>query len=355
MVEPMAGLTPLMKRIRDRFRRCREAGSGKESPLNFWDRTVAQVRRSGGSPRDVSLPPGVLFFENLYLWERAVMEPISGRRQDTLIDWFWRTYVGKKVEKALSVSCGTGYWERRISSQGYASAIDAFDASAGVLRWARDLAREKGLSNINYRQADLNTERLPAGEYDVVVSVAALHHLLDLEHGLDEIRRCLKPGGYLVFDEYVGPNRMQWSDRALEIVNEILSFLPARLRVQARHGIIKEREERVAVEKMKEIDPTEAARSEDILPLVKERFERVEVKPYGGALLMPLFMNIIGNFDSRRPEDRLVLDFCLELEKILLREKILDPIFVLGVAQKQAGKDGDGSVPVGPTETLELL
>lgn len=301
----------------------------------FWEDAVRKVRRRGGSPRDVSMPPGVIFFENLYLWERAVMEPISGRRRDTPLDWFWRTHVGGRVSRTLSVSCGTGYWERRMAEMGFSATVDAFDYSEAALEWARDLARKKGFSNISYRRADINSVELEPGGYDVVVSVAALHHVLELEHALDQIHRALKPGGLLFFDEYIGPNRMQWPDRVLEVANEILACIPKHKRVRFGDGSIKKREDRVPVERMLETDPTEAVRSEEIIAMVRDRFETVEIKPYGGTLLMPLFMNIVGNFNPEADGDRLILDFCLAAEKILLREKVLEPVFAVGAARKK--------------------
>ncbi len=307
----------------------------KKPAREFWDGSVRRARERGESDRSVSMPPGVLFFENLYLWERAVMEPISGRRQDTPIDWFFRTFVKEKAKRALSLSCGTGFWERRLVSMGFASRVDAFDTSESCLEWASELAAKEGLSGIEYRLADANTVELPKEAYDFAVSVAALHHVENLEHLLAQVSASLKPGGWLVFDEYVGPNRMQWSDRVLEIVNEVLGILPERYRISVRDGLPKVREERFPVEKMIEIDPSEGVRSEEIIPLVERYFQLAARRQYGGAILMPLFMNIVGNFDAAREEDRMILDFCLLLEKTLLREKVVPANGVLGVARRR--------------------
>jgi len=244
---------------------------GQEGNESFWDRAARKARKAGGDSRDVSMPPGILFFENLYLWERAVMEPISGRREDTPLDWFFRTFVRRKSERALSISCGTGFWERRIARMGFAAEIDAFDYSRACLEWARDLAAQEGIKNIHYRQADINTIDLPPERYDFVVSVAALHHVQNLEHALGQISRSIKPGGLFFYDEYVGPNRMQWSDEVLKIVNSTLKIIPSRYRRSVTGGL-KEKQERVTVEQMIEIDPTEAVRSEDILPLTGRYF-----------------------------------------------------------------------------------
>jgi 2-polyprenyl-3-methyl-5-hydroxy-6-metoxy-1,4-benzoquinol methylase len=300
----------------------------------FWDLAVEKIRRKGGSSRDVSMPPGVIFFENLYLWKRAVMEPISGRHDDNPIDWFFNTFVNEKAARALSISCGTGFWERRLSQMDFAESIDAFDYSQACLDWAREKASEKGLDNINYWQADINEIKLQRNHYDFVISVAALHHVDNLEHVLQEINGSLKPGGLFFYDEYIGPNRMQWTDEVLAEVNRVLATMPSRYRRQVSGGM-KKKETRVPIEKMIEIDPTEAVRSEDILPLTGKYFEVLEKREYGGAILMPLFMNIIGNFDASREEDRRILDYCLKLEKELLEDGVLPANGVAVVCRKK--------------------
>lgn len=47
---------------------------------------------------------------------------------------------------------------------------------------------------MTYEVADLNTAKLPKETYDVVYVHAALHHVFQLEHLLDQIKQTLKPG-----------------------------------------------------------------------------------------------------------------------------------------------------------------
>jgi SAM-dependent methyltransferase len=306
-------------------------GADKNEP--FWDKAVRDARERGKSPQDVSMPPGIMFFENRYLWERSVMEPISGKLNDTVTDWFWRTHIGRKVDRVLSICCGTGFWERTIVSRDFANRVDAFDGSVAAIEWARDLAVEEGLQGINYWHDDVNTIQLEKNSYDVVMSMAALHHVLNLEHVMQEVSGALKPGGLLIYDEYVGPNRIQWDDKTLQIVNSILEILPDRYKVKTQYGNLKTEENRVPIERMIQIDPTEAIRSEDIIRLSEKYFDVVDRKFYGGAILFPLFMNIVGNFDADRESDRLTMDFCLNVEKILLREKVILPNFAVMVCR----------------------
>jgi hypothetical protein len=64
-------------------------------------------------------------------------------------------------------------------------------------------------------------------------------------------------------------------------------------------------------------DPTEAVRSEDVLPLAR-RFFRVEKEYiYGGGLLNPLLYRIVANFRSGyRPDDMLLARLCIAEQRL---------------------------------------
>src|SRR6185503_14217681 len=100
----------------------------------------------------------------------------------------------------------------------------------------------------------------------------------------------MKPEATLIVNEYVGPNRFQFTDRQLEIMNALLAALPKRLRGSY------DRKERPDLAFMIDHDPSEAVRSEDLLPMIAERFEVMESKKSGGTILMHLLYDIVQNF-----------------------------------------------------------
>jgi hypothetical protein len=55
--------------------------------------------------------------------------------------------------------------------------------------------------------------------------------------------------------------------------------------------------------------------------------ERVEFKPYGGAVFHPLFSRIMGNFQGRDEVVRLILEF----EAILMEEGVLEADYLWAV------------------------
>ena len=110
-----------------------------------------------------------------------------------------------------------------------------------------------------------------------MVAHSILHHIENLEHAFDEIEKAMKPDATLIGNEYVGPNRFHFSDRALSIMNELLSCLPP------RSGSY-ERKERPRPEFMIKNDPTEAVRSEDLVPMIEQRFDVLDRKELGGTI-----------------------------------------------------------------------
>ena len=67
-----------------------------------------------------------------------------------------------------------------------------------------------------------------------------------------------------------------------------------------------------------ESDPSEAVRSEEIIPVASNYFEILEERNMGGTILHMLLSDIIDNFDQTREEDRVILKFLCYLEKNMI-------------------------------------
>ena len=104
----------------------------------------------------------------------------------------------KKPIKVLSLGCGFGVIERVLRSSDYCQLIHGVDVAEGAIEGARKAAQDEGLDGLTYEVADLNTAKLPKETYDAVYVHAALHHVFQLEHVLDQIKQTLKPGGLFV-------------------------------------------------------------------------------------------------------------------------------------------------------------
>jgi ubiquinone/menaquinone biosynthesis C-methylase UbiE len=98
----------------------------------------------------------------------------------------------------VDIGCGPGTAARRAGRLG--ASVVGVDPSPVMLRVARLLTR----TSDRVRYADGTAEALPLldDSASVVWAIASVHHWGDLEAGLREVRRILRPGGCLVAIEW---------------------------------------------------------------------------------------------------------------------------------------------------------
>jgi SAM-dependent methyltransferase len=193
-------------------------------------------------------------------------------------DWLKRSLNGRRLGRALSIGCGTGALERDLVRKDIVGTIDALDGSTNSLRVARETAVAEGMiDRIRYFAADFNEPALPRRTYDAVFIHQAAHHVAKLEKLFRAILRTLKPGGMLYLDEFVGPTRHHWNDETVKPYREIYASLPDRAK----------RAPELSLPVMYD-DPSEAIRSDEILPQLRVGFDVEVVRGYGGNLLAVL-------------------------------------------------------------------
>lgn len=103
-----------------------------------------------------------------------------------------RTSPGDQV---LDVAAGAG--EPAITAAklvGPTGSVLATDISSNLLEYAKQAAREQGVTNLETRVMDGEHLELPDGAFDVVLSRVGLIYFPDQQRALTEIRRVLKPG-----------------------------------------------------------------------------------------------------------------------------------------------------------------
>jgi SAM-dependent methyltransferase len=263
---------------------------------------------------------------------------VSGDAAEHWLAFVQRTFVPRGTDFGLSIGCGSGVLERHAVRAGLCQAMDACDVSPGAVAIAEQLARDEGCADrLRYFVCDLNTARLEGGKYGICFSGAALHHVENLEHALAEIRRALRPEGVLVLLEYVGPNRFQWDEKVQQLMNQLLSIIPAPYRTSLKEpGAVKEHVLRPAVDQVVAVDPSEAVRSADILPVLERSFDIVYRADLGGTLLQFLLADIVGNFKADNPHDAALLELLILFEETLVKEGVIPSDFVLVVARPHA-------------------
>ena len=266
------------------------------------------------------------------LTERYINRKVTGDDEAYWVDWAAGKYLDCPVEDGLSLGSGSGYIERRVIDRGYSRTMEGVDISAEAVRLACHAAEGRP---VTYRKFDLNRDSLGKERYDFVISAAALHHVTNLEHCLSEVHRSLKGGGLLFMHEFVGPDRFQWTDSQLDLMNRVYALLPDRYRHNRITGEAHASIERKPIGHMIEADPSEAVRSSEVLSVVSRFFETVELREIGGALLHPLLEGIIGNFDEGNPCDAALLKMIIALDDACTVRNYLSSDFVVLVGRKR--------------------
>ena len=98
-------------------------------------------------------------------------------------------------DAVADIGCGPGTAARHAARVG--ASVVGIDPAPVMLRLARFLTR-RSLRAVRYAEGSAEALPLPDSSVSVVWSIASVHHWADLDAGLHEARRVLKPGGRLV-------------------------------------------------------------------------------------------------------------------------------------------------------------
>ena len=246
-------------------------------------------------------------------------------------------FTAAKPLNALSVGCGTGRNEIRWAKTGVFQHIEAFDLSAERIEAARRYAEEEGLAEqVHFFTADMYHLKVLEAHYDVILAENALHHFTPLAEAIARLDRMLKPGGYFILRDFVGPSRFQWTPRQLEVVEALLTLLPEHYRTRWGTGSVKRRFYRPGRLSMLLSDPSEAAESASILPLLRLQFDNVEHHDLGGTILQLVFDDIAHHFLNDDETTQALLDLCFHTEDVLLATGVVTSDFAFSIFRKPA-------------------
>jgi SAM-dependent methyltransferase len=211
-------------------------------------------------------------------------------------------------------------------SSGLFSKIEVMDIAEGLLRKQQQLTLDRGITQIDYIRQDFNELKLEENAYDVIFSVGTIHHTENLELLFDQINRALKDDGKLIVRDYIGPNRLQFTDLQLGIINQILSILPEKYKKKSDGSII-DTVFSCDLNHLMKVDPSEAVRSQDIVEIIKLAYT-------GGTLLHPMLSEIASNFEQDQDAET-VLKLLIFFEKFMIEKNILPSDYAFCIAQKK--------------------
>ncbi len=243
---------------------------------------------------------------------------------------------GKKMEDLQALVIGCMYGEHTpansLARTGAFRKLSVVDIADGLLKRQKELTDRLGLEGIiEYNRKDLNVEAVgEANSYDFIMGIGTIHHIERLEGLFPEINNALRENGIFCMREYVGPCRLQFTDKQINICNRILQGLPDYLK-KDKDGVIKAEVSRPSVDSVVADDPSEAVRSEDIMETASRSLEVLACNWTGGTLLHPLLDGIAGNFE-RGDAERAILKGLIVLERVLIEEGVIssDYVFFVG-------------------------
>jgi len=242
-----------------------------------------------------------------------------------------RARMAVPAQHALEIGSGSGDLAFGLIAAGTCARIDAFDVAEGAIAAAQLKARDLGLRTLRFHLLDGNTWSMPRNQYDFVYASHALHHIENLEHLFGQVAATLRTDGVLFASDYIGPSRMQYSDGHVAAMNRALALLPEAKRLD-RFGVVKTTIQRRPVELYLQHDPSEAARSAEIIPVMRQFFD-VDVVPMGMSLSFEVLLDIAHNFDPGDAGDNALVDGIMRMEREAERSGEAEPLFACIVAR----------------------
>jgi SAM-dependent methyltransferase len=279
------------------------------------------------------LPPIFHYWSNKYL--RPMLEEYGFSNSDQ----FFAKYLlecastcGAESPMFLSLGAGNCDTEIRVAKllrdAGLARfTIECLELNSSMLRRGREMAENESVAaHIATIEGDFNRWHATK-RYDGIIANQLLHHVVNLEGLLAEVRRSLSDGGYFIVNDIIGRNGHQRWPEALAEVKRFWRELPRPYRRNRQLF----RYERTYRNWDCSTEGFEGIRAEDILPLLIERFDfRMFI---GVANVVDVFIDrAFGhNFDASAAWDRDFIDRVHAFDEQSLQNGTLTPTHMMAV------------------------
>ncbi|MEK9772393.1 MAG: metalloregulator ArsR/SmtB family transcription factor [Opitutae bacterium] len=159
----------------------------EESDEEFWQSDQSALARIVDRRRRES----ERYFDEVA--ERLGKNYVPGRTWEAIGHFLFRLVPPITI---VDLGAGEGMISQLLADR--AKKVICVDSSKSMVRLGTDLAKRKGLSNLEYKLGDLEKIPLSAKSVDLALMSQSLHHAHKPEVALAEAFRVLKPGGQLL-------------------------------------------------------------------------------------------------------------------------------------------------------------
>ncbi len=274
-----------------------------------------------------------------HYWSNKYLAPIFQEAGFKTIAEFFSSNLLASVKRTGSarasfVSVGAGNCDlevavaKNLSNAGlFNFTIECIEINPVMLERGIELASENGLSNnMRFVRGDFNTW-VPSTKYDGFMANQSLHHVTQLEHLFDQIKKGLHDEACFVISDMIGRNGHQRWPEALEIVNNFWKELPDKY----KFNVLLDRLEKDYQNWDCSKEGFEGIRAQDVLPLLLKSFQCEKFVGFGNAVDVFVDRCFGHNFDPDKEWDRNFIDRVHQVDESKLLTGKLTPTHMLAV------------------------
>jgi SAM-dependent methyltransferase len=279
-----------------------------------------------------------------HYWSQRYVMPLLEEVGASGIDDLWRREIAAQCrrcdpESATLVSVGAGNGELELSLTETLAAegvenltVVLLELNANMIDRAMANARELGIGDrVRAEHVDLNIWEASCTA-DVYLANHTLHHVVELEHLYAQMHAGLAADGVVLVNDMIGRNgHVRWPEAALA-VHRIWGQLPERYRRNHSVGTVDD----VYPDLDCSLEGFEGIRSQDVLPLLLERFHP-EIYVTFANVIDPFVDRVYGhNFDASREEDAAIIDAIATADEAGIDAGIYTPTHLIGTFRRRA-------------------
>jgi 2-polyprenyl-3-methyl-5-hydroxy-6-metoxy-1,4-benzoquinol methylase len=244
----------------------------------------------------------------------------------------WAHDNKRRFQRCLSLGCGEGRFERLLMTSGLCRSTHGVDVAPSAIEEARAKALT-GKIDATYEVADLNFFTAEKQGFDLVVAQTSLHHLLHLEHVINQVWQALKPGGIFWVHDYIGESQFQYTNERIAVVNGIAALLPEKYRRNRISGHPIPPVVRKAPGTL--VSPFESIRSQEIPGLLLKWFD-VVVKRELTTILHLIAPPGTRSAFAESEDGRALFELLYFIDNFCLKNSVLSPVGGLYVLTPKA-------------------